>query len=201
MKQKEIILYTFLSLFIIFSIVLSLFLYDKIQEVKLTKENNEKFIKDYTIATNYIDSVIYTQKIAEINFKQYTDYTFSEYGYEYIYASTYLDNSYEMLDESIEQLRKSRKILENLSYNEFFNGEIQLRLKQIDLLTNLSKKRMDMIDYSKKELYEINYGSESKAEEINKKNNEMIESFNIDIENSIELDKEIDIYWKEDFYP
>jgi len=166
--------------------------------------NQTEFFTEYTIATNYIDSVIQTHKIAEINFNFLLEYVDSEDSYYYEDASTYLDNTISELNKAQEELIISKKRLENIKSfapNDFYKEEIELRIKQINLLYSMGEKRLKMIDLSNKELYEINFGSEIKAEEYYLEANKVIEEFNKDLDTSIEINNEIDIHWGENFYP
>ena len=166
--------------------------------------NEDDFITEYTIATNYIDSAIATQKIAEINFGYYIDYTSQEEGYYYEDASVYLDNTISELEKSQEELIISKQKLENLKGlepNKFYEEELTLRIEQLDLAYEVSKKRLELIDINNKELYEINFGSEIKANEYYEESNRLVEEFNVVLLESIEVSNKIDIHWGENFYP
>ena len=167
-------------------------------------QNRMEFFESYTIATNYIDSVIQTHKIVEINYGYYNVYTHQEEGYYYDSASTYLDSSLSMLEKTKEKLEKSDyrlKFVQELSPNEFYDKEINLRSEQVNILMEVSIKRIELITLSNEVLYEINFGSQEKADEMTKEINDLIEEMNKDIEGSIEIMKEIDVHWSEDWYP
>jgi hypothetical protein len=166
-------------------------------------ERQENFLTEYTIATNYIDSVIFTQKIVEINYNYYTDFIQSPDGYYYDDVEGYLDGSLSQSDESLEILEKSKVKLESIkldSPNDFFDKELVLRLEQIELLKQSSIKRIEMIELTNDELYEVNFGSMEKATLIYEENNIVIEDFNDLVVREISKEQEIDIHWMEDFY-
>ena len=166
--------------------------------------NNIDFFTSYTIATNYIDLVIQKQKMIEINYKYYNKYIYQSEGYIYDIASIYLDDSLSSLEGTKETLAKSKNkllMIKNSSPDDFYDIEIKLRLKQIDLLMNISEKRIQMMNLSNEILYEVNNGSKKRVKELTIDLNDLIEEFNLDIENSIEIENQIDIHWLEDFYP
>ena len=122
--------------------------------VMIGMQKQKEYFTEYTIATNYLDSVIYKQKIAEINYRNYLDYTTQEEGYYYEDASIYLDNTLSSLKKSLEELDKSKLIFNSISEKSpsvFYIKEIELRIKHTDILYEISEKRIEIIEISNEE--------------------------------------------------
>jgi len=165
--------------------------------------DNTDFFTDYTVATNYIDDTILNLRITNINYGSFLDYVYDE-DYSYTEAYPFLDSSVSLLDTSLENIERSKKILTSIrdkAPTDFYEKEVDLRMIQADILWDYSKNTINMIKLEKAELYEINFGSEELA---SLKHDELLLLYEKDItltDSILDINKQIDIHWGENFYP
>lgn len=151
---------------------------------------------DISVATNLFDASAY-----QLYFINY--YTFED-GYSYDFAMDTLDfgririitlNGF--LNKSEEKLLS----LENSEFGNFFKEDIENRLIYIRSLREASENLDSLIQSRMDQVYEMNYGSESKAMEFNKEYNVLTEESVEKLKNLDIIQKEIDEHWETDWYP
>ncbi len=94
---------------------------------------------------------------------------------------------------------KLQKILNNPP-NLFFQKDVENRIEQTAVLINVLDVHYQMIDYAVKELYEVNYGSDAKADEYFDKYNDLIPRYNDLLQDFSDVNNRIDLEWDQDWY-
>ncbi len=168
------------------------------------KEDNIEFFNDYIIGINDYNEASFQFDLARLNLKYGNDYTEEAEGYYYEFAVDYYDKGKEQINNAKEFLQHSKKQLNGIkdnAPNTFYDIEIENRLKQINLLLSLSNKVYSLLDYMDKQLYEINYGSETEATRYYNMYNDMIIEMNEELYTLSDVSQEIDLSWDQNWYP
>ena len=153
-------------------------------------------VNDYHIANSYFD-------LGGVNLDAADWYTLSDdYYYEDVIG--YIDLAKEQFTDARALLIHSEtklKNIENKAPNQFYEKEIQNRIKQNGIMLSLTNKLYLLADYMSKELYEINYGSEAEATRYFNMQNDLIVEFNEVLYALSDVSQEIDLDWDSDWYP
>jgi hypothetical protein len=166
---------------------------------------NINFFKEYSIALNDIASGSSDTDFANVNLDKLNDYA-SPNGTGYIYelAVPFADLGKDQATKSKDYLVKAKAKLEgikNNAPNDFFKEDVSNRMEQTDLLIIYANQTYNLLDYEKQELYEINYGSQTKATEYWNKYNALIIEFNSNLKQLSDVQNKIDMKWDQDWYP
>ncbi len=170
-------------------------------QIETFKEDTSEFIKQYAIVLNNIHRAMAYYDLSNLNLIAAQEY--SQGDYVYAYATPLYDEAKEQSAVAAELLNKAKvklSTIQNNAPNSFLKEDVTNRIKQVDAWLIVGKNFFSLIDYSAKELYEINHGSEAKATEYFNKYNEMEP---ITLENTkklSEIQNEIDIHWDQDWY-
>ncbi|MCX6710127.1 MAG: hypothetical protein NTV63_04230 [Candidatus Woesearchaeota archaeon] len=168
-----------------------------------SQENTLNFFKEYSIALNNIHVASGLDVEANLNLDAGNSYTETE-EYYYEFAIPYYDTGKEQVLDAKELLNKAKSKLQNLQSNapnSFFQSDVEDRIEQVDALISVSNDLYSLLDYQKQQLYEVNYGSESKATEYNNKYNALVPEFNNRLKKLSEIQNRIDLNWDQDWYP
>ncbi len=153
-------------------------------------------VNDYHIASKYFD-------LGGANLDLGNSYT-EKRDYYYEFAIDYFDEAKEQFTDGKELLIHSESKLDNIkdiSPNEFYNKEVQNRIKQNEIMFSLIEKYYLLVDYMSNQLYEINYGSETEATRYFNMYNDLIIEVNEDLISLSDISQEIDLAWDSDWYP
>ena len=167
------------------------------------EEESINFFKEYSIALNNIHVASNLFNTASINLDVGTYYAQAK-DYSYEYAISYFDLGKKQSLDARELLIKTKMKLQNMRgtvQNSFVKDDILNRIKQAESLVSVNDDLYLLIDYQGKQLYEVNYGSESMAVEYKNKYDELIPSYNDKLKNLTEIQNKIDLYWDQDWYP
>jgi len=163
------------------------------------------FTREYSVALNDIYIGNSYLELSMSNFQRAEEYVLNnETPYVYAYADSFFDTVKEQSAKSKDFLDKAKNKLDSIrdkSPNELFNGDVQNRIEQINLLTALSLQYYNLGDYKKQELYEVNLGSQSKATEYFNKANALIPEINNNLRKLSDVQNKIDMAWDQDWYP
>lgn len=165
-------------------------------------EDNEDFIEEYTISIINIQTAISNLELANGNLLFGNWYTSTE-EYYYEDGESYFLTCKEQVNDAKELVNKAKSKLEKIKEkapNEFFADDVEYRLEQISTLAAILNIYNNLCDYSNSQLYEINYGSEEKAEEYFNEYNEQIPVLNSNFESLSEVQNQIDLHWDQDWY-
>jgi hypothetical protein len=168
-----------------------------------SQENTLNFFKEYSVALNniYVASGLFD--IASLNLDAGYSYVQTE-EYYYDFAIPYYDTGKEQVLDAKELLNKAKSKLQNLQTNapnSFFESDVKDRIEQVDALISVSNDLYSLFDYQKQQLYEVNYGSESKATEYHNKYNALIPEYNEKLKKLSDVQNRIDLNWDQDWYP
>jgi len=198
MKKEKLVILLVIS--IIFIIALFGFIFPSQKHTENTQV--EKEIKEYIIAINNINLAYSSIGEADIyhnianKYTQSSDYYYEEVTDMYKYAKEKILKSQETLKKSKLKLKE----IEPKFKDDFLKEEIKNRIEQTDALYTFSDNLYLLIDYSEKMLYEVNYGSEEKAEEYLKIYNSLVPTYNHNLYKLSEINNKIDILWNQDWY-
>jgi len=168
-----------------------------------SQESTLNFFKEYSVVLNNIHVASGLFDIANLNLDAGNSYTKTgEYYYEF--AIPYFDTGKEQVLDAKELLNKAKSKLQNPQTNapnSFFESDVKDRIEQVDALISVSNDLYSLLDYQKQQLYEVNYGSESKATEYYNKYNALVPEFNNRLKKLSEIQNRIDLKWDQDWYP
>lgn len=163
------------------------------------------FFKEYSIALNNIYVGLSYSDFANLNLQKLEDYTKPNgTGYLYKSAEPIADAGMAQAVKSKDYLIRAKTKLEGIkdsAKNNFFNEDISNRIEETGLLMNYAAQIYNLLNYTKQELYEINYGSKAKADEYLKKTNNLIPEFNSNLDKLSGILHKIDLAWDQDWYP
>lgn len=201
-KSKKLIFLVIIGiLFIIATYFITSFYLNN--QTKIQNEKNINFFKEYTIALNNIYVGSSYIALANINLEKFNGYISDDEGYYYDFAEPLASLGKEQATKSKDYLTKAKTKLEAIkdkAPNEFFKEEVSMRIEQTNALILNSNQIYSLLDYAKQQLYEINYGSKSKATEYHVKYNSLIEEVNTNLKNLSDIQNKIDLYWDQDWY-
>jgi len=161
-------------------------------------EKNIDFFTNYIIALKNYNMADFKFYDARLSLDYGNNYLRSEEGYFYEVAVGYYDEGKEHINNAKGYLQSSKNKLNEIRFsspNGFYEREIKNRLKQVDSLLSLSNKLYFLLDYADKQLYEVNYGSETKAIEYSNRYKDLIIEVNDQILDFNSLSEEIDLAW------
>ncbi len=161
------------------------------------------FFHEYTIALNDYHAGQSWLDMGNINLENEVWYSYQE-DYYYEFAEDYLNEGKEQVNEAEEYFKSALKKFNEIKLsapNEFYREEIDNRIKQTEISITLSENLYSLLDYQSIELYEVTYGSESKAEMYFDKYNNLIPEFNKNLEQLSDISNKIDLAWGKDWYP
>ncbi len=168
-------------------------------------ESNLQFLKEYSIALNNIHMSIALLDLAIVNKDNVISYTDSNgQGYIYETAKSIINLGKDQSMDAQDYLTKAKIRLEGIkdkAPNDFFKEDISNRLEQIDLLLVFATQTYSLLDYTSQQLYEINYGTETKATEYYNKYNDLIPRYNSNLKKLSDIQNKIDLQWDQDWYP
>ncbi len=164
---------------------------------------NPDFFNNYVIAMNDYHVAMEFFELGSANLDYGNDYTLTgEYYYDS--AIMFYDRSREQLSDSKELLNHAElKINEirDISPDQFYDTELDNREKQIDITMGLVDQYILLNDYVSKQLYEINYGSETEATRYYNLYNDLIKEVNLNMKELSDVSNDIDLAWDRDWYP
>jgi exonuclease VII small subunit len=203
-KEKSKNLSIFIAVAVILVLATGFLTYSyTLNQSSSSQENTLNFFKEYSVALNNIHVASGLFDIASLNLDAGNSYVETgEYYYEF--AIDYYDTGKEQVLDAKELLNKAKTKLQNLQNNapnSFFQEDVEKRIEQADSLISVSNDLYSLLDYQKQQLYEINYGSESKATEYYNKYNTLIPEFNNKLKKLSEIQNQIDLNWDQDWYP
>ncbi len=203
-KEKSKNLTIFIAVVVILVLATGFLTYSyTLNQFSSSQEETLNFFKEYSIALNNIHIASGFLDIALLNLNAGNSYVETgEYYYEF--AIDYYDTGKEQVLDAKELLNKAKTKLQNLQTNapnSFFQEDVEKRIEQADSLISVSNDLYSLLDYQKQQLYEINYGSESKATEYYNKYNALIPEFNNKLKKLSEIQNQIDLNWDQDWYP
>jgi len=203
-KEKSKNLAIFIAVAIILVLVTGFLTYSyTLNQSASSQEKTLNFFKEYSIALNNIHVASGLFDIASLNLNAGNSYVETgEYYYEF--AIDYYDTGKEQVLDAKELLNKANSKLQNLQTNapnSFFESDVKDRIEQVDALISVSNYLYSLLDYQKQQLYEVNYGSKSKATEYYNKYNALVPEFNNKLKRLSEIQNRIDLNWDQDWYP
>ena len=174
-------------------------------QISSIQEQNLNFFKDYSVALNDIHRGSSYGDLASINLNRLNDYTTPKStGYVYSYASNLADLGKGQAAKAKEYLAKSKSKLEaikNSAPNNFFKEDVSNRIEQANYLIIYADQYYTLLDYTKQQLYEINYGSQAKAAEYLNKYNSLVLDVNVNLKKLSDIQNKIDVQWSQEWYP
>jgi hypothetical protein len=177
----------------------------QVNSINSKNEQNINFFREYSIALNNIHVGTSYTDIARVNLHKLNDYVSSnDTRYIYIFAEDIANLGKEQATESKDYLIKAKNKLEtikNNAPNNFFKEDVSNRIEQTDALITYADQTYNLLDYSIKQLYEINYGSKSTATEYWNKYNALILELNSNLKKLSDIQNRIDLNWDQDWYP
>jgi hypothetical protein len=191
-----------ISIHLIIVIVLITSTYFITAQTVSTQDSDTEFFSEYIISVNNIHVAIENIDLALANEDVFTFYTDGEYYYDS--ALIYTTGGKEQILEAKQLLEKADsklKEVESNAPNTFFAEDVVNRLEQIEALFLVADDTYALLDYSEKELYEVNYGSDVKAADYHSQYNDRIETTNINLKKLSDIDNKIDLAWDQDWYP
>lgn len=172
-------------------------------QINTLREDNINFLNEYSIVLNNIHIASSYYDLASLNLDRGTEYIETQ-EYYYEFATPFFDTAKGFILDAKELFNKADMKLQNIQKdapNSFFEEDIKNRIEQVDKFLISSDNIFILIDYKAKELYEINYGSPTKAKEYyNKYNNQVIVA-NSDLRKLSDVSNKIDREWDQDWYP
>jgi exonuclease VII small subunit len=203
-KEKSKNLAIFIAVAVILVLATGFLTYSyTLNQSSSSQESTLNFFKEYSVALNNIHVASGLFDIANLNLDAGNSYIETgEYYYEF--AIPYFDTGKEQVLDAKELLNKAKSKLQNLQTNapnSFFESDIKDRIEQVDALISVSNDLYSLLDYQKQQLYEVNYGSESKATEYHNKYNALVTEFNDRLKKLSEIQNRIDLNWDQDWYP
>ena len=177
-------------------------LQEKIASLHKENEDNIEFFRKYSIALNNIHVAFQYLDLAKATFDIVNDYVLSgEYYYDG--ATPLYDGAIEYVLDAKELTIKAKTGLQKIlndAPNQFFREDVENRIEQATILIGVSDIFHQQINYIINELYEINYGSEAKADEYLDKANDLIPRYNSLLKDLSEVSNKIDLEWDQDWY-
>lgn len=173
-------------------------------QLKEEKDSTVEFFKDYSISLVNIHLALNNLRLAQVNLNNANYDSDAPEGYIYSSIVALLDGGIGQVADTESLLSRAKRKLqdiENYEPNSFFKNEVQNRLQHIELITNYSNDLKLLLEHRKNELYEVNYGSEEKAQEFLNKYNDVTNQFNSSLEKLSEIEDIIEIEWDQDWYP
>lgn len=174
-------------------------------QINFIQEQNLNFFKEYSVALNNIHIASSYSDLANVNLNKLNEYTAPNgTGYVYEFAVLFADLGKEQATKSKDYLTKAKTKLGKIkdsAPNEFFKEEISGRIEQVNLLIIYADQSYNLLDYAKQQLYEVNYGSQTKATEYWDKYNTLIPESNANLKKLSDIQNKIDIQWDQDWYP
>ncbi len=167
------------------------------------QQDSTTFFDDYVIAVNDYHIANSFFDLGNTNLDTGIWYIETE-EYYYDSAIDYLDLAKEQLtDAKALLIHSERKLkgIENKAPNKFYEQELQNRIEQNKVMLSVTDKYFLLVDYMDKQLYEINYGSETEATRYFNMYNDLIVEANEDLVKLSDISQEIDLNWNSDWYP
>jgi len=169
---------------------------------KNSQEQNIIFFKEYSIALNNINIALGDLSLAIGNLDT-GNYYIQTKEYYYDSAVIYYDVGKEQVLDAKELINKAKTKLQTLkdnAPNSFFQEDVNNRIEQTDALILVGNSLYSLLDYERQQLYEINYGSETKATEYYNKYTALIPLYNNHLKILSDVQNKIDLYWDQDWY-
>jgi len=196
-KKNSKVVWIILVILLVVSIGFNIYLF------KDNKKGNIDFFNDYVIAINDYHIASEDFDLAGVNLN--TGNWYIETGeYYYEFAIDYYDKAKEQLMDSKEFLTHAKlklEVIKDDSPNQFYDKEITNRLEQIDILFDLVNQYYLLNDHMSKQLYEINYGSETEATRYFNLYNDLILEINDNLQKHNNISQKIDLAWDSNWYP
>lgn len=197
-----------LALLLIASIAAGLYYYNKAMAVASERgmalaEETVDFFDDYIVAVNNYHTAQGYYDLATANL-QFGDYYVLGRDYYYQGAAAFYDQAKTQIkdgDQFLAQAKSRLQRTEGREANEFYSADVKNRLTQIEVMMDASEKLYKLVDYKSVELYEVNYGSDERANEYFNKSNELVGELNAAFEELSVVSNEIDVAWGENWYP
>ncbi len=171
-------------------------------QIKAIKEENSDFIKEYAITLNNIHVAMTYLGLADTNLGSGNSYTISgEYYYDL--AIPFYDGGKDQVLKAKQWLDKANiklKSIENKTPSSFYKEDVINRIGQVDSLLLVDYSLYSLLDYQGQQIYEVNYGSESKATEYFNKYNNLIPDYNSGLKQASVVSDKIDLQWDHDWY-
>jgi vacuolar-type H+-ATPase subunit I/STV1 len=174
----------------------------QIANLTAEKDSNLDFLKDYSTSLINIHRAMSYIDLASANLASGNEYVATG-EYYYNFAIPFYDVGKEQVLDAKELLNKAKirlKSVESKSPNDFYKKDVENRIKQVDALLSVSDSLYDLLDYQGKQLYEVNYGSESKATDFLNRYNNLIPKYNSQLEQLGKVHDSIDLEWDQDWY-
>lgn len=200
-KSNNIMIFIIVSVILVFATWFLTYTYTLNQSPPLQGEVLN-FFEEYSVSLNNIHVASSIARLASINLNQLNDYT--QEDYYYIFAEEFVNVGKTYATDAKKHLQKTKIKLEKIqdsAPNDFFKEDVLNRIEQTNLLIIYASQVYTLLDYAQQQLYEINYGSEIKANEYWKKYNDLIPEFNDNLKKLSDTQQRIDLYWDQDWYP
>ena len=195
MIEKSKIMGVVLVIFLLISIGFNIYLY------KFSLKDDTEFFKDYVIAMNDYHIANSYFNLGSTNLDNGDFYIEGDYYYEF--AIDYFDVAKEQFTDAKQLLIHSKAKLENIERgvpNDFYKEEIQNRKEQNEIMLSLINQYFLLADYTSKQIYEINYGSETEATRYFNLYNDLIIEINKNLQKISDISQKIDLVWDQDWY-
>ncbi len=196
-KSPKLII-SILAVLLVVSIASSIYLYAS----RPSPEDHTEFFNDYIIAVNDYHTASSFHDLAGANLDTVNWYTQTEDYYQDT-AINYITTGKDQSGDCKELLLHAENKLNNLkdnAPNEFYNTEINNRIEQAKILSELCDQTLQLLEYTRLQLEEINYGSETEAIRYYNLYGDLIPEFNENLKNLSDISQEIDLAWDQDWY-
>ena len=156
------------------------------------KSESAAFFEEYVDALNDIHAAGSYIEVANANLVSGEDFRRTvEYDYDSLnekYGSG-RDQALKAKNHLSEAKKTLNGILETAP-NAFFEGEVEARLEQVQLYTDIAGKLDSLLENASQQLYEINFGSDQKAVELSGQYSVLVTELNTVLEELGELRRE-----------
>jgi hypothetical protein len=171
----------------------------------VTQDLNTDFFENYSIALSNIYAGQSYIQLAVVNLHKVNEYASpNATGYDYETAANITELGKQQAAKAGDYFIEAKNSLETIQdsvSNDFFSQDISNRVEQTNYLIIYAEHYYTLLDYTKKQLYEINYGSEAIAQEYFNKYNALIPEVNANLAKLDEVQNKIDAQWGQDWYP
>lgn len=200
MQSNTKIIFFILITLLLVSIVFNIYSYQN--PIREEKDNLE-FFDNYIIAMNDYHIAMSFFELSSANLDLSIWYVSME-EYYYQDAIDYTDLAKEQITQAKELIIHSQSKLQeidNIAPNEFYGEEVKNRIEQNRIFLLLIDQYYTLIDYEVKQLYEINYGSETEATRYFNMYNDLVEESNKNLIALSNISQTIDLNWNSNWYP